>query len=285
MSQNKNAVRIGLKLSQDAPIESFRAVWQIADDAGFDHCWAFDHLVTLDASGKARTVFEGWTLLGAMAAATKRTRIGLLVGGMIYRHPALLAKQAVTVDHLSGGRLEFGIGAGWAPIEHEMYGIGSVDHPARRLSEGLRVVTMLWTQDQSSFEGRYYRLRNAVANPKPIQQPHPPIWVGAGGPRILRIAARYADVWNPAGEGLAAAKAAGQQLRALCEEIGRDPAEIRWSTQLSFDGSDPAVLVEEMQRWHEAGFTEFIVYCSGSEPVQEATFAADYVLPRARQLR
>lgn len=275
--------RIGLKLSQGAPIDSFRRVWQIADEAGFDHCWAFDHLATIGVDGVSPFVYEGWTLLAAMAEATTRTRLGLLVSGMIFRHPALLAKAAVTVDHLSGGRLEFGVGAGWATVEHQMYGI-DLDHAVSRFSEGVRVIRMLWTEELSNFDGRHYRLRNAVGNPKPLQKPHPPIWIGADGPEMLRIAARHADVWNPAGDGLDAARAAGQRLITACAEVGRDQRAIRWSAQLSFDGTDPAMTIRELERWLNAGFTELVISCSGADPVRAAEVAAEKLLPAARQL-
>lgn len=274
---------IGLKLSRNAPIESYRRVWRIADEAGFDHCWAFDHLVTQDADGTDRSVFEGWTLLGAMAEATRRTRIGLLVTGMVFRHPALLAKAAVTVDHLSAGRLQLGLGAGWAQVEHEMYGI-DVDHRVGRLAEGLRVLELLWGEERASFSGQHYRLRGAVANPKPVQRPRPPLWVGAGGPATLRIAARHADVWNPAGEGLEEAVAAGRRLIEACREIGRDPGEIRWSAQLGFDGRGVDGLLDELRRWHGAGFTELVISCAGADPIRAAETAAERILPVARQL-
>ena len=214
MSAVVHPIRIGLKLASDAPIELYRHVWRVAEEAGFDHCWAFDHLVASAADGTDVSVFEGWSLLAAMAEATTRVRLGLLVSGMTYRNPALLAKLAVTVDHLSAGRLEFGVGAGWSNVEHEMYGIGELDHPAGRFSEGLCVLKLLWAQERSSFDGRFYRLRDAVSNPKPIQSPHPPIWIGAARPAMLRVTAAEADVWNWAGVGLDAAQDAGRQLNS-----------------------------------------------------------------------
>jgi alkanesulfonate monooxygenase SsuD/methylene tetrahydromethanopterin reductase-like flavin-dependent oxidoreductase (luciferase family) len=284
----EHPLRIGLKLSQDAPIESFRRIWRIADEGGFDHCWAFDHLATIGPIGLDRPVFDGWTLLAAMAEDTKRTRIGLLVTGMTYRYPAVVAKQAVTVDHLSGGRLEFGIGAAWATAEHDMYGIEGLDHRVGRLSEGLQVIKMLWTKEHSDFEGRYYRLRDAIGNPKPVQKPHPPIWIGASGPSVLKIAARHADVWNAAGEAgrsLDVARQAGEQLRAACEELGRNPAEIRWSAQLRFDGGDPEAMIDEIEHWHDAGFSEIVIYTSGEDVLRAADRAADKVLPGLRAQR
>ena len=280
--ERRPVLRLGLKLSQDAPIEAFQQVWKIADEAGFDHCWAFDHLAMRE-DGSARPLFEGWTLLAAMAQATRRTRVGLLVTGMIYRHPALLAKAAVTVDHVSGGRLEFGIGAGWAPAESRMYGF-DIDHSVGRLSEGLEVMKQLWTEERTNFAGRHYHLQDAVAHPKPLQQPHPPIWIGADGPRMLALAARHADVWNPADGQFDAATAAGRRLLEACRAIGRDPAEIRWSTHLHFEGTDPVGLLQEVRRWHQAGFSEQVIYLSGSDPVAAAELAAAEILPRARQL-
>ena len=284
MSPLDSSAGIGLKLSRGAPIESFRKVWHIADDAGFDHCWAFDHLATTSAPGAQPILFEGWTLLAAMAEATTRVRIGLMVTGMIYRHPALLAQQAITVDHLAGGRLEFGIGAGWAALEHEMFGIGSPDHQVGRLSEGLQVIKLLWTQESSTFDGRYYRLREAVAHPKPVQTPHPPMWIGAAGPMMIRVVARHADVWNWAGEGLGDAQAAGGELNTACRQLGRDPRTIRWSAQFAFDGEDPGATIEELRRWYAAGFHELVISCSGPDPVRAAEVAAEKILPAIRQL-
>ena len=193
-------LRFGLKNSgQDTTIADLRAVWRIADEAGFDHVWDFDHLASIGGGGPDRPIYEGWTLQAAMAEATKRVRIGCLVTGNTYRNPALLAKEAVTVDHLSGGRLEFGIGAAWAEIEHEMYGFEGLDHRVGRLSESLRIIKSLFTEERTTFEGRYYHFKDAIANPKPIQRPHPPFWIGASGASTLRLVARYGDVWNIAG--------------------------------------------------------------------------------------
>src|SRR6204780_2346594 len=168
-------LRIGIKLSQDAPMQSYLAIWKIADEARFVHCWAMDHLGRIGGIGDDRPIFDGWELLAAMATSTTHVRLGLMVTGITYRNPALLAKIATTVDHLSGGRLEFGIGAAWAANEHEMYGISGLEHRVGLFSEGLQVIKSLWTEERTNFDGRYYTMRNAVANPKPVQTPYPPI--------------------------------------------------------------------------------------------------------------
>ena len=175
-------MRYGLKLSQNATIDQLRAVWRVADEAGFDHCWCMDHLATLGPRDDG-PIFEAWTLLAGMAVATSRTRIGCMVTGNTYRHPAVLAKAAVTVDHLSGGRLEFGLGAGWAENEHTMLGLpfGSAADRADWLEDACEVIRSLWTQQRTSFDGKLYKLTEAVAEPKPVQQPHPPIWIGGSG--------------------------------------------------------------------------------------------------------
>ncbi len=284
-------LRVGIKLSQDAPIHSYKAIWKIADEARFDHCWAMDHLATIGGIGDDRPIFDGWELLGAMATATSHVRIGLLVTGITYRNPALLAKIATTVDHLSGGRLEFGIGAAWATNEHEMYGISGLDHRVGLFSEGLQVIRSLWTEERTTFDGRYYTMRNAVANPKPVQKPYPPIWIGSGGPSMLRLTARHADVWNasgPAARQLEGAVAVSQQLDEACAAIGRDPNEIRRSVQLP-SGGDPSEIVDRVRRYHAAGFTEIVIMLSGGtmatspDPVTTAAMLADTVLPELRR--
>src|SRR5262245_44280614 len=161
-------MRIGLKLApQFTTVEELRAVWRTADEAGFDHCWNFDHFASIGARGNLGDVLEGWTLLGAMAEATGRVRIGCMVTGNTYRHPGVLAKMAVTVDHLSGGRLEFGLGAAWADLEHTMLGLPfyTVGRRIRAMNEALHVCKLLWTRDEASFDGRYYQLTDATHNP------------------------------------------------------------------------------------------------------------------------
>ncbi|TAN35067.1 TIGR03560 family F420-dependent LLM class oxidoreductase [bacterium] len=261
-------LRFGLKLSgQVCTIEALRTVWRIADEAGFDHVWDFDHLASIGDGGPDRPIYEGWTLQAAMAEATKRVRIGCLVTGNTYRNPALLAKMAVTVDHLSGGRLEFGLGAAWAEIEHQMYGIEGLDHRVGRLSESLQIIKSLLTQERTNFDGRYYHLKDAISNPKPIQKPHPPLWIGASGPSTLRLVARHADVWNISGDnGVEFLSALIGRFDEACGAVGRDPAEIRRSIQFSWDGKERGRLLEQSAGYLELGITEQVIYLRGSEP-------------------
>jgi F420-dependent oxidoreductase-like protein len=277
-------LRFGLKLSgQDTTIEALRTVWRIADEAGFDHVWDFDHLASIGDGGPDRPIFEGWTLQAAMAQATKRVRIGCLVTGNTYRHPVLLAKEAVTVDHLSGGRLEFGIGAAWAEVEHTMYGIEGLEHRVGRLSESLQIIKSLWTEERTKFDGRYYHLDDAIANPKPVQKPHPPIWIGASGESTLRLVARHADVWNAAGGDVGKMKELVAKLEDACGAVGRNVSEIRRSLQFGWDGKDRESLLEESARYLELGFTEQVIYLRGSDPGTLAGKIAD-LLPELRQL-
>jgi alkanesulfonate monooxygenase SsuD/methylene tetrahydromethanopterin reductase-like flavin-dependent oxidoreductase (luciferase family) len=281
-------LRVGIKLSQDAPIESYKAIWKIADEARFDHCWAMDHLATIGGIGEEREIFDGWELLAGMATATQHVRIGLLVTGITYRNPALLAKIATTVDHLSDGRLEFGIGAAWAANEHEMYGISGLDHRVGLFSEGMQIIRSLWTQERTDFDGRYFTMKNAIANPKPVQKPYPPIWVGSGGPTMIKLTARHADVWNvsgAAGRDVESAVAAGKELDEACAAIGRDAGEIRRSVQIPA-GTDASEVAERVHAFYEAGFSEVIIMLSGgnmptdSDPVKTAEMVAGQVLPQ-----
>lgn len=274
-------LRFGLKLSQAATLDTLRSVWHVADDSGFDHCWNMDHFASLGPDD-GLDIFEAWTLLAGMAALTSRTRIGCSVTGNTYRHPAVLAKAAVTVDQLSGGRLEFGIGAGWAENEHTMLGLpfGTAGDRADRLEEALPVIRSLWTAPRTTFTGRHYRLIDAVAEPKPVQSPHPPIWIGGTGRRrTLRMAAEHAAVWNSFGGTPGQVSELSAVLDRHCADIGRDPSEIRRSVQIRVpDVLDD--LADQVRGFVAVGVTEFILIVS-ADPVAEAERVAA-VLPQPR---
>ncbi|OJY40124.1 LLM class F420-dependent oxidoreductase [Pseudonocardia sp. 73-21] len=274
-------LRFGLKLSQAATLDTLRSVWHVADDSGFDHCWNMDHFASLGPDD-GLDIFDAWTLLAGMAALTSRTRIGCSVTGNTYRHPAVLAKAAVTVDQLSGGRLEFGIGAGWAENEHTMLGLpfGTAGDRADRLEEALPVIRSLWTAPRTTFTGRHYRLIDAVAEPKPVQSPHPPIWIGGTGRRrTLRMAAEHAAVWNSFGGTPGQVSELSAVLDRHCADIGRDPSEIRRSVQIRVpDVLDD--LADQVRGFVAVGVTEFILIVS-ADPVAEAERVAA-VLPQPR---
>lgn len=280
-------LRIGLKFSQQVhPIDVHRDVWRIADQAGFDHIWPFDHLIALGGDSSA-PIFDGWTALGAMAAITQRARMGLNVTGNLYRHPGLLAKIAVTVDHLSHGRLEFGIGTGWNEPEFTQFGLPfpSAGDRVRMLDESLRAMKLLWTEPRATYKGRFYQLSDAIAEPKPVQRPHPPIWIGSKGDRMLRLTARHADVWNSNFGGFEEAKAGSRYLDEACAKIGRDPKTLRRSMNLALDGADATVAKAEAAR--EAGFSDLLIMIGGRsapagvDPRRRAEEAAR-LLPRLR---
>src|SRR5947207_954181 len=237
MSSIPNPLRYGLKFSQQVhPIDVQIDVWRTADTAGFDHIWPFDHLIALGPDPTA-LIFDGWTVLGAMAAITKRARMGLNVTGNLYRHPGLMAKIAVTVDHLSNGRLEFGIGTGWNEPEFLMYGLPfpSAGDRVLMLDESLRAMKLLWSEPRATYEGRFYQLRDAIAQPKPLQRPHPPIWIGSKGQRMMRVVARHADVWNANLATFEEIVAASLLLDDACTKIGRDPKTLRRSMNIRLD--------------------------------------------------
>jgi F420-dependent oxidoreductase-like protein len=278
-------VRIGLKLSpQDTDVAELRAIWQVADEAEFDHLWNFDHFAAIMGDPE-RDVLEGWTLLGAMAEATSRVRIGCMVTGNTYRHPAVLAKMAVTVDHLSGGRLELGIGAAWAELEHQMLGIefGTAGRRVEWLDEACQVMKLLFTVERATFAGARYTLRDAISNPKPVQRPYPPFGIGGRGERkTLRVIAQHADVWNaPGGEPDEVARLAGV-LDRHCADIGRDPAEIRRSVQIRYTGDDDALL-RSAGEFVARNVRDLIVIVSPGRARAHAESVAS-LLPRLREL-
>jgi F420-dependent oxidoreductase-like protein len=276
-------VRFGLKLSQHAPIEDYRYAWQVADDAGFEHCWVMDHFATIGGAEDG-DIFEAWTMQAAMAVATTRTRVGCMVTGNTYRHPGVLAKMAVTVDHLSGGRLEFGIGAGWAEFEHTMFRLelGRPGERLDRLEEACRIVRSLWTEPRTTFAGRYYTITDAVAEPKPVQE-RVPLWIGGSGRRrTLRIVAQYADAWNAVADTAAAFGELSEVLDAHCAEVGRDPQEVRRTVQLRLrpTDDDSIRMIEEYVR---AGADDVIIMAIAPDARAGADRAAG-LLGRLRNL-
>jgi F420-dependent oxidoreductase-like protein len=270
-------MRVGVKLfGQGRTVDDQTAVWRAADAAGFDHCWVSDHLVGINGDAPL-DVLEGWSMLGAMATITKRVRIGCMVTANTFRHPGLLAKMAVTIDHLSGGRLEFGIGAAWSEPEHTMLGLefGSAGERLERLSEACHVLKLLWTQDVSSFSGRHYQLTNAIGNPKPVQNPYPPLWIGGVGERkTLRVVAEHADVWNAPGGDPDEVARLSAVLDDHCRAIGRDPATIRRSVQFRFEG-DPQAAVASARAYASHGISDVVMVLMGSDGLGQAEAAVD----------
>ncbi len=203
-----------------------------AEAAGFRALWVSDHLF-LGADAVATDCLEAWTLLAALAVDTKKIRIGPMVTSQSYRNPALLAKIAAGVDQMSGGRVEFGVGAGWKEVEYKAYGYEFPDAPTRvtQLVETLEICTKLWTQDKASYRGKHYRIEEAVSSPKPVQKPFP-IWIGGTKPRVMRIAARYAQWFNMSNPGQPAdtrIAELNEMLPEACKAVGRDPATLKRS--------------------------------------------------------
>lgn len=233
-------MRISVKLAPTFDYPELEKFWRSADDLGFEAVWNYDHFYGLVDNGKL--THEGWTTLAAMAVVIRNARVGCMVTGVTYRNPAILAKMAVTVDHISGGRLDFGIGAGWHEAEHRGYGIEfpSAGTRVAMLDEALTVIRRLWTEESVSFEGRFYPLQDAICEPKPIQRPHPPIVVGGSQPKMLRVIARHADEWNmPSHESPTEWGEVNTRLDEACAEVGRDLAEVRRSVQLFLHPRDP----------------------------------------------
>jgi F420-dependent oxidoreductase-like protein len=219
------------------------ALWREADQIELLECgWLFDHFYPIvPAADPNGPCLEAWTMLAALAQATSRLRLGTMVTGVHHRHPAILAKMVATVDIISGGRLELGVGAGWNDEESDAYGIelGSLRERFDRFDEALRVLTSLLSRDTTDFEGSYYRLRDAHCEPKCIQTPYPPILIGGTGEkRTLRAVAEFAQRWDSAAARTPAEFARKREVLAqYCDEIGRDVHEIRTSTHIRWSAN------------------------------------------------
>jgi F420-dependent oxidoreductase-like protein len=236
---SKKSLRFGIKTAQQyTTYEDMLRVWLEADSIPIiEHAWLFDHFIPI-AGNIAGPCLEAWTLLAAFAARTQRLRIGVMVTGNTYRHPAVLANMGATVDIISHGRLDFGIGAGWNELEHTAYGIPLYTPGERicRLGEACEVIKRLWTEPVANFEGQYYQLKNAYCEPKPIQKPYPPFVIGGSGEQLtLRVVAKYADIWNFAGGPIDMFRHKNEVLNGHCAAIGRDPATIERSIQVMVD--------------------------------------------------
>jgi len=293
-SDVRSPIRFGLFMSQagrtwDEVVDGFR----LAEDLGFDHGWLVDHLVDTD-HGPGIPVLEAWTLLAALAARTSRLRLGVLVTSNTFRHPAVLLKSAVTVDHVSGGRLTLGLGSGWNVDEHRRYGIDLPEPKERvdRLAEAVELIDRLQRQERTTFAGRFYHVADAPLDPRPLQQPRIPLLIAAHRPRMLRLAAQYADQWDtfpriPGASTDGVALSIAEQaalLDAACAELGRDPDSIRRSTWAEW--SDVLVSAETFEAFvaahRQLGFTDFTVVLPppGRRAVLEVV--ARDVMPRLR---
>ena len=276
---------------QNLPFEQLVERWQYYEQLGLDSLWVCDHFN--QPSRPTGPYFEGWTTLAGLAARTERIRIGVLVSSNTFRHPALLAQEAITVDHISNGRLEVGIGAGWFEPEHQRFGI-PLPPPGElvgRFHEAVQIVDSLLRYESTTFDGRYYQITDAYLRPRPLQTPRPPLTLAGHKPRMLGICARYADSWNSIGS-TAEISERNHILDERCAEFGRDPRDVRrgifaWASQLTNCGiPDPweseAAFEDVVEQYRAVGVDNFIL--DQPEPEQFPTLeriAAD-LIPRLR---
>lgn len=257
-------MRFGIKTApQHTTYADMLATWKAADEIPlFESAWTFDHFYPI-FSDHTGPCLEAWVTTTALAQATERLRVGVLVTGNVYRHPAVLANMAASTDVISDGRLELGIGAAWNEQECEAYGIELPPLKERfdRFDEALEVIHKLFHEEEADFDGRYYRLQQARCEPKPVQRPHPPICIGGTGEkRTLRSVARWGDHWNLPGGTVDMWKAKLDVLHKHCADVGRDPSQIMTSTHLRLDPSDLGPLVAQATEFAEAGLDLGIVY-------------------------
>jgi F420-dependent oxidoreductase-like protein len=285
----RRALRFGIVRNQNLPWEAMLRHYRTFEALGFDSVWHADHYQR--PSLPEAPFLEGWTLLAALAALTERVRLGILVTSNTFRHPSLVAKMAATVDHVSGGRLELGLGTGWYEPEHARFGV-PFPEPGElvgRFEEAVTVIDRLLTNDVTTFEGRYYRVREAPFRPPPSQRPRPPLTLGAHGPRMLGIVARYADRWNSYGT-VEEIRERNGRLDEACAAIGRDPRAISrslygWTLKL---GADPwestDAFAEIVGRYREVGIDEFLMEAPHEEQFGVTERVAADLLPRLREI-
>ena len=299
-------LRFGFLTVQNAPWPTLIERWRYLERLGFDSVWVADHFV--NPNEPAQPWFEAWTVLAALATHTSQIRIGTLLTNNSLRHPAMLARQALTVDHVSGGRLEVGIGAGGAPLDHTMLG-GEVWEPPERVGrfeEAIALVDRLLRDGRATHEGRYYGAREALMSPGPVQRPRPPLTVGAHGPATLKIAARYADTWNMSGT-LGRGRRADVRMSAtqMLDEVrrrsdlldefavsfGRDPTSIRRSFVFVAGVTDEApwesadAFRDFVRRYQRVGVSEFLFHWPRDGVTTSIEHVASTVIPTLRSGR
>jgi F420-dependent oxidoreductase-like protein len=302
-----------------ASVEGAENKWQTAleiaeliEELGYDSIWLYDHFHNVPRPAH-EAVFECWMTAAALSQATSRIRIGQMVGCNSYRHPSVLAKMTSTFDVISGGRLDWGIGAGWYENEYKGYGF---DFPAPKerigmLREAVEIVKSMWTEPETSYDGKHYQLSRAHCDPKPLQKPHPPIWIGGGGEQLtLRVVARHADVSNFGGKPHEWAHKA-EVLKGHCQDVGRDYDEIRKTisgevmvreTEAEIDAlgskslwgepleswkagnlvGTPEQVAEKVQAYVDLGCTGFVPWCSDYPDTQTLQLFAEKVIPEFR---
>lgn len=267
-------LRFVVAAMQEVPWPEMIERWQRLEALGLDGAMLADHFVNFEQP--QAPWFEGWTLLAALAAQTKTIRIGML-SAMPWRNPAFLARQAMTVDHISNGRLDLGLGAGTTGKEDISYAMtGTPDWPPKerveRFREYVEIVDQLLRNPESTYEGQYYQTKGTIMKPPPVQQPRPPLMIGANGPRMLKIAAQYADTWNTFGgmevktleEMINLTRERNTRMDEYCNEIGRDPSTLRRSILIISNEEYkqlygvPGGFEEIVKRYREIGITEII---------------------------
>jgi alkanesulfonate monooxygenase SsuD/methylene tetrahydromethanopterin reductase-like flavin-dependent oxidoreductase (luciferase family) len=262
-------------------------VWREADGIEqIKHAWLFDHLLPI-AGDRDGPILEGWTLLAALAAQTERLRMGLLVTSNRFRPPAMLAKIAATVDIVSGGRLDLGIGAGSRPSmpiarrEYDAHGLPYLDaaQAVGSLAEACTIIERLWAETEPfDFAGTYHQLTGALCNPKPVQRPRPPFVIGGRSKATLRVVAEHADVWNYPGDDIDDALARRALLDRYCHDVGRDPAEILGSLVLRVAYDDFAATRAKIARAIDVDFRHLVLSLPAPYPDRVAHRVADELI-------
>jgi alkanesulfonate monooxygenase SsuD/methylene tetrahydromethanopterin reductase-like flavin-dependent oxidoreductase (luciferase family) len=278
----------GIQTMLEQPWAGLVADWQEYEADGWDSLWIPDHL--MPPSGKPGPFLEAWVTLAALASLTERARIGVLVSSNTFRHPSVLAKQAVTVDHISGGRLALGLGAGWFQDEHDAFGLvlPPVGERVSQYAEALALLDEFLTHDTTSFEGDYYRMADAPNRPTPVQSPRMPIMVGAHGPRTISIAARHADIWNSRGT-VDEMRERNDRMDAACEKARRDPGEVTRSVAYIPARTEERVwesvdrFASWVERYQAVGYTDFLFEEPPAEHRDTARRIARELLPELRR--